>query len=276
MRVYAVIPAMNYEMTVKAHEHAGLNNILYSVIDIGSGRSINGKDKELTEDELKKKYPYQRPRIADKYQKILKTLVPRGVSFFLDSGAYQMKEHTAYISIDEYVDFIRCYGRKFDVIVGLDVIGDTAKSIENYKYMIKNGADHDNFIMTWHAGQPVELLEKIMTMSDYVGLGGLAKGYDIIARIKHMEKGVNLIRTKDPKIRIHLFGTGRPWLIRRFADRVYSCDATSWNIAEKFGQLLSLSGQKTLNYYGRLPTKNADIRHQTALYNVYKMTECNH
>jgi hypothetical protein len=66
-----------------------------------------------------------------------------------------------------------------------------------------------------------------------------------------------------------MFGTGKPDIIRRFSDQVYSTDATSWNIGSKYGHLLSLSGYTTLQYAGKMH-RGKRVRDICDFYNLYR------
>jgi hypothetical protein len=52
---------------------------------------------------------------------------------FLDSGAYTAKSSGKEIALRDYIDFCHKHKDAFDVICGLDVIGDPKQSVENQK-----------------------------------------------------------------------------------------------------------------------------------------------
>jgi hypothetical protein len=156
--------------------------------------------------------------------------------FFLDSGAFSAFTQGIRLDIDEYIAFIRQFGSRFEVVAGLDVIGDWKASAENYRYMKAAGVP---FIPTFHYKSPLEELDRLLDEYEYIALGGLVP----IAR--HRERmrtwldrcfGVIMSKTHTgtgevPKV--HGFGVNAAWAWRRYP--FYSVDATSWLSAGKFG-----------------------------------------
>src|SRR5262247_1100915 len=96
--------------------------------------------------------------------KLNRYLVANKCRSFLDSGAFSIYSKKGKMTIDEYCDFVRHYGKMFDVVAALDVIFNPEESHTNYKYMIANNATHNNFILTWHSSSPIEYLDKCLSL----------------------------------------------------------------------------------------------------------------
>jgi len=226
---------------------AGADSVLYSVVDVRTkkGRLNNGMKDVL------QKYSGR-------------------MSFFLDSGAFSVYNKVTDMDLNDYCDFVRLYGKKFDIVAALDVIGNGDESFKNYRYMIANGADHDNFILTWHRGESFDFIPKYVSMSDYIGIGGMVGAFDIRLKIFLMRKAIAMIHELDRKTRIHLFGVSDPFLLRLFGGDVDSSDSTTWNRGEKFGQLSALRGNMCFDYQGGR-IKNHYLK--STYHNIYQQLQ---
>lgn len=144
---------------------------------------------------------------------------------FLDSGAFSAYTLKKPINLDEYIRYIQKYNIKY--YASLDVIGDPQKTHDNLIYMQKKGL---NPIPTFHMGEPIEWLDKILD-SEYIALGGMVKSEGIE---DWLDKVFNYIYKKRSDIKIHGFGLTNPNMILKYP--WYSVDSSSWAGCVRFAR----------------------------------------
>ncbi len=144
-----------------------------------------------------------------------------GGSFFLDSGAHSANTLGAAIDLGEYSDFIAANEPNLDFYCGLDDIGDYRITQRNQRMMEARGLRP---LITYHYGEPVEILEEYLQEYRMICIGGVVgKSYPVkmewlaglYARVVH----------KYRDRRIHMFGVHDPRILSRFP--FYSADASS-------------------------------------------------
>lgn len=280
MEIYFVLSSLG-DRDSRLMYQQGVRHFLISAINVGCGYGLAMNQRKMPASEIAriydaKYYDEQKiPRLSYRVKRAIEYYKSRGVKFFLDSSAFQVKEHVGYMSLDQYIDFLRCYGKRFDVVAALDVIGNTEKSLENYKYMLRNGVDHDSLVLAWHVGQPFELIDKVLALTDYIGIGGMASSNDAVLATRLLNKAIRRINERYPKARIHLFGTAMPMTIRSLYDRVTSTDSSAWCIGYKYARVLSLSGQKNIHYGGRI-NHSTSAKKAVDAYNIFKIVQYSH
>jgi len=149
-----------------------------------------------------------------------KVSFPKNKKIILDSGAFSVMTGKALIDIDEYIDFIKKHRNNIHIYANLDVIGDYKKTAENQQYMESKGL---NPLPTFHYKTDYDILKKMITKYDYIGLGGLvpiAMKRKIMK--KHLDNCFNIIKDK---CKVHGWGVTNKDLLFKYP--FYSIDSTS-------------------------------------------------
>lgn len=134
--------------------------------------------------------------------------------------------------LDAYVAFLLQHGNRFNVYVGMDIIGDAPVSLRNQLYMEGKGLTP---MPTYHVGEPLEYLERYIAEYDYIGISGLAT---IPTRDQYRklfaERVFRLVCPKGiPVVRVHGFGISDPQAIWQWP--FYSVDSFHWVMACSHG-----------------------------------------
>jgi hypothetical protein len=164
-----------------------------------------------------------------------KVSFPKNKKIILDSGAFSVMTGKALIDIDEYIDFIKKHRNNIHIYANLDVIGDYKKTAENQQYMESKGL---NPLPTFHYKTNYDILKKMITKYDYIGLGGLvpiAMKRKIMK--KHLDNCFNIIKDK---CKVH--GWGISSKKKLFNYPFYSVDSTSWLMGGKFKRMYKNDG----------------------------------
>lgn len=169
-------------------------------------------------------------------------------NIMMDSGAYSVSKRGLAIDLDKYIEFLKSNRDKIDVCVALDVIGNPKQSYENWLYMIDKGID--NAIPVYHLGEDIKWLDLYCEKTDFVGIGGIAGS---VTNWKLYIPFLRRIVNRYPNHKFHAFGLNS-YKALRMVD-LYSCDATSWLVGQKFAELSSDNGRIKL----RREHQNADI-----------------
>jgi len=162
----------------------------------------------------------------------IKGLLTRGVSIFLDSGAFSSESSGKPIDIDDYIAFIKETGVK--VYAGLDVIGDAAASMRNQKYMEQAGLQP---IPTFHMGSALEDLKPLLEEYSYIAIGGVVHSAGVE---EHCDAVWNYILNNKPSVKVHGFGLTNYEFMQRYP--WYSIDSSSFKRLKRFGHQNILYG----------------------------------
>lgn len=163
----------------------------------------------------------------------IKKIQVKDVNLFLDSAAFSVFTGKTKINISDYIAFLLEHGHNFGTVASLDVIDSGEKSMSNYLTMRDAGLT--DVIPTYHFGEDWEFLKKYVSLTDYVGIGGLVRiSGNPVQRAKVIKKALGIV---DKHTKVHLFGMTTPILLRIFP-HVYSVDSTSWLAGRKFGHLM--------------------------------------
>ena len=140
----------------------------------------------------------------------------RIASTMLDSGAFTA--HTTGKAIDREALLAEQRSGRWTESVALDAIGDAAKSEANWRATVAAGSDA---FPTFHYGEPWDVLERYVTESWKVGLGG------IVGRPKAEQvRWYDEVFRRGWPARFHLFGSIDERLLRRYP--FHSCDSAVW------------------------------------------------
>jgi len=128
-----------------------------------------------------------------------KTGIEFGEEIFLDSGAFSGMTQGVQIDLNDYIDTIHQNIDRLTTYACLDVIGDYHGTQMNYDIMKAQGL---NPLMTFHIGSPFEVLEEMVTQTNYLAIGGLVGKPKLMVN-RFLDKCFSIIRTNS---RVHGFG----------------------------------------------------------------------
>lgn len=146
---------------------------------------------------------------------------------FLDSGAFTAFTKKKEIDLDAYCSFILDHIDLWNVIAGLDVIGDDIASYENQKIM------EDEYgivpLPCFHYGEDFKYLEKYVAEYDYIAIGGLiaAGNKNIKPFLDKCFSDYVCDKNGEAKVNVHGFAMTSPVLMARYP--WHSVDSSSWN-----------------------------------------------
>lgn len=149
----------------------------------------------------------------------------------LDSGAYTAHRKGNEVELDSYMAWLQRHGTRYSWYAALDLIGDGARSKENWQIMRREGL---NPVPVFHGGEPFELLDEYRAHCPLVALGS-TPGWGIKKRLEWYEAVFS-----RHEHRYHLFRATDPRLLGRFpADSV---DSSTWARASAMGEIPSECG----------------------------------
>lgn len=162
----------------------------------------------------------------------------------LDSGAFRAFRQNTVIGLDGYLNRVRELEKRCDLIVAPDVVGDAAGSYRNWRAVKDAGVFRDRLVPVWQYNiAPFDHLEKYLSSSRIVGIGGLAKTMreDDTAEQRHRRdltvKGLTLLAKGFPG-RLHIFGLNYLPAIADLAPYCYSCDSSVWLRGARYGSVI--------------------------------------
>ena len=142
----------------------------------------------------------------------------------LDSGAYSAFNSGVNIQLEDYSSFLSAIDvQDNDIVVNLDVVGNTKKSRQNWIYLIKK--------FDFNILPVIHLPEKgnFYLSENYVGLGGMVPAFKINQPGSAYDVASWLISLPyTTKKRYHGFGIGSPFHQIAFQDFLYSIDWIGW------------------------------------------------
>lgn len=152
----------------------------------------------------------------------------------LDSGAYSVATGKAYINIHTYTLWLELYLSSYPQIkhyVVLDDINSSNITNRNQEYMEAHGLSP---LPVFHYKEPVELLDRICSTHEYIGLGGIATNK---LNTEELKNWWELIYNRYSDNKFHLFAVGN--MSALINCQPYSVDTTTW-LSARFGSLLCL------------------------------------
>lgn len=158
---------------------------------------------------------------------------PRGVSVFLDCGAYSAHVSGAEISFDKYCDYCAENGDKIDTYVQFDVVGDAVKTEANLREMERRGLRP---LPVYTAAAPLRDLEALCERYKHIALGGL-RGREAGTndwRKKKLDETFEVLGKHWP-VKTHAFGITAQWVLERYP--VYSADSSTVIIGAGMGRV---------------------------------------
>lgn len=223
-----------------------------------------------------------RPRALVSYAYITTATLPGPFPTWdtiIDSGAFTAYTSGKAIDRAAYTDWLAANAGRFTAAFALDVIGDPAASLANYRHQkAALRGTGVTLIPTWHMGAPWDVLTELCEDTDYVAVGGMVPYYRRRPLLMR-----NCIRAhqiaRDHEVRLHGLGASGstvrqlPW---------YSVDSSSWAmprrqpivyLADQHGTMRSVTRGNAdearrhaavLRRYGLNPTEYATYGSSTA------------
>ena len=158
----------------------------------------------------------------------------KGVSLFLDSGAFSAWSQKTEIDIQEYIKFIKRNEKYIDVYANLDAIGDPQQTWKNQMIMEEAGLSP---LPCFHLNEDYEWLNKYVEEYDYIALGGMV-GTSVVNLQPFLDQCFGKYICDDtgmPKVKIHGFGLTSLKLMLRYP--WFSVDSTSWVVTSRLGSI---------------------------------------
>lgn len=166
--------------------------------------------------------------------------LPADMDLLIDSGAYTSHTLGKTINIDDYMGYLDRHRGEYVAAFALDVIGDPAASLRNYRIMRRALDDSIKIIPTWHVGSDLGTLPPVLDSgAPTVAIGG-AVGYSnrlpsVMPTFIHAHKAA-----RSAGVTLHGLGqTGStaallPW---------ESVDSSSWTYPRRFPMILLANRQ---------------------------------
>lgn len=151
--------------------------------------------------------------------------------FLLDSGAFTAANAGKVITLDQYQKFLSAMPVKPWRYFALDVVGDEARTMANYREMLANGF---NPIPIFTAGSDPKIIDELYETSDVVGFGGL------VGQASDSKKYIQNIMARVGTRRCHWLGFTSMDYIKHY--RPYMCDSSGFSSLKRFGVLQLYAG----------------------------------
>jgi hypothetical protein len=165
----------------------------------------------------------------------VRKLVSLGAPIVWDSGAWSVFNSGKTISLDDHASWVKArhaeYGADHVRFIGLDVIGDPAATLRNYRDQRSVGAPVEP---TATFGASSEDLDDLIRVGDtrWINVGGLVKRdpKQIAAFLAFIKKRI------PPEVKIHALGCTSPKVLGRVP--VEGMDSSSWLTFAQFKRLI--------------------------------------
>ena len=172
-------------------------------------------------------------------------------SLFLDSGAFSSWSRQLDITKERFADFCLKIQDQVTAIASLDVIPgqpgiipsqneiDIAaqKGWDNYQYLLDKGVDDKKLLHTYHQGEDLKWLQKIVdSKANQIGISP-ANDQRESSRMVWLDNCMSIITssTGKPLVKFHGFAATSSTLLLRYP--WYSADSASWLVLPIYGKL---------------------------------------
>ncbi len=163
--------------------------------------------------------------------------IPQVPTFFgdnydliIDSGAFSYYKKGG-IKLDTWIAKAKKLQMPNSQLIGLDVIGNPAETLENYNEIIKTIPDA---IPTFHVGSDISYLKKYLNNTDRIAIGGMVPYKSEIEKLKRFLTEIFKLFGKEALPRFHAFGYFSPEILENFP--FWSADASTWQNYSRFGE----------------------------------------
>lgn len=157
----------------------------------------------------------------------LPELAAAASELMIDSGAFSTwSSGKPPTTVDRYLDWLANEAPPFAWALSLDVIGDAARSLENWRALVGYGAQ---IVPVWHEGDPLEHLDEYDPGKRLVALGRIEGRRSEKACLEFYDDAFNAY----PDGRFHALGNSNPGTLEPYPFE--SFDATSWQRNAAYG-----------------------------------------
>lgn len=155
---------------------------------------------------------------------------PTTPDVFADSGAFSASTVGAEVRLEDYAAWLTQWDPLLRVKANLDVIGDPAQSERNMGRLEDLG---HQVLPVFHAGEPMEYLERWCRRYPYIALGGMvgSRGPKLLRWVVQC-----LLVGREHGTRFHGFGLTAQDVVARVP--LYSMDSSSWGAGHRHGILM--------------------------------------
>jgi hypothetical protein len=169
------------------------------------------------------------------------------LDIFLDSGAFSAYTQGVPIDLHQYMNFLNFNKDYLTVYALLDVMGDSAKTMENLRIMEEAGLKP--LAVYQLASESWDDLEKLCETHDYIALGGMVasekfKDKNVLKKYLNRAFSVGM----QYKTKFHAFGVTSSDILLNFP--FYSADSTTWLVGGRSGAVMIFDKEKMkpINY----------------------------
>ncbi len=201
------------------------------------------------------------------------------MELFLDSGAYSAWTKGVTVDLEKYAAFILANKGAFAVVANLDVIPGGPGRIPSSAEIEKAAEEGwENWLTltkmlcpagivplhTYHRGENIRWLKRLMGEADYFGIGGLALKIGTSAKRAYLDEIMPLLTDEAgwPIRKLHGFGLTSLSMMRRYP--WWSVDSSSWSYG-RYGHCYVMLGEKMtmLTFGARAASKLVRGAHTT-------------
>jgi hypothetical protein len=192
-------------------------------------------------------YPYMTGRVITALQGIGDKL-----RLVVDSGAFTAWNAGKPIELDDYCRFLETLPVTPWRYFTLDVIGDPAKTWDNYQTMLARGFKPVPILTK---GEGRELLDEYYKTSDVVGIGGINS---VTNKRMFVKRAMQMVGNR----KVHLLGFTDVDYLKFY--RPYMCDSSGYD-QSRFGQIRLYMGRGRFAYVKKADLDRIDPLRQQAL-----------
>ena len=191
----------------------------------------------------------------------IKKVLDKNYNTFIDSGAFSVVNSGKSVNIDEYITFINqtsnvnCFAVLDEVPRPLTATNSkkcAENTMKNYYYMLErvNEDKKDKLLTTFHYGEPIEYLHKIIDGTKdykpkYIAFGGrVGIQTDVLIDYFNSVFWKEVEKSSNPNIKIHAFGIAQFSILENYPWA--SADNTRWARNGFYGKIISRSLDKAL------------------------------
>lgn len=166
------------------------------------------------------------------------TLIDRGVPFVWDSGAWSVFTGAAIVSVEEHTEWVRSKSEapNPDVrFVGLDVIGNAAGTLDNYRAQRAAGVPVEP---TLHYGDDPGQVADLLAVADteWFNIGGVVGAMSRPNEHRNVAAFVATVKKRlPPEVKVHVLGCTPPSIARLI--HYDATDSTYWLSMARFRTL---------------------------------------
>lgn len=173
---------------------------------------------------------------TNREQQLVDALIEQGSPVVWDSGAFSVFTGKATITPEDHTRWVLDQPVRPNLrFVGLDVVGDSVATLENYRTQRAMGAVVEPTI---HYGDPVEQVRLLLDVADtdWLNIGGLVPHLRGSRNLRHVAAFIAAVRRScPPEVRIHALGCTTPTVLRTV--QVDAVDSSAWLAGQRYRQL---------------------------------------